>query len=98
MINEPIVFGTPIVMNPLLVIPFYLAPILNVIMTYVAMNTGLVAKPAGIAIPWTTPPIIGGYLATGGHISEAAMQLEGGVQTTSLEEKNAEKKADKKAV
>ena len=75
MINEPIVFGTPIVMNPLLIIPFFLAPIVNVIMTYYAMDLGLVAKPSGIAIPWTTPPIIGGFLATGGHISGSVMQL-----------------------
>lgn len=75
MINEPVVFGTPIVMNPLLVIPFFLAPIANVIMTYFAMDLGLVAKPAGVAIPWTTPPIIGGFLATGGHISGGVMQL-----------------------
>ena len=38
------------------------------------MKLGLVAKPAGIAIPWTTPPLIGGYLATGGKISGAVMQ------------------------
>ncbi|MFP3726978.1 PTS cellobiose transporter subunit IIC [Priestia filamentosa] len=75
MINEPLIFGMPIVMNPLLIIPFFLAPIANVIMTYYAMDWGLVAKPAGIAIPWTTPPLIGGYLATGGHISGAIMQL-----------------------
>nr|WP_263325116.1 PTS cellobiose transporter subunit IIC [Neobacillus sp. Marseille-Q6967] len=75
MINEPIIFGMPIVMNPLLIIPFFLGPMMSVVLTYLAMDFGLVAKPAGIAIPWTTPPIIGGYLATGGHISGAVMQL-----------------------
>ncbi|WP_121611239.1 PTS cellobiose transporter subunit IIC [Mesobacillus foraminis] len=74
MINEPIIFGTPIVMNPLLIVPFFLTPIVLIIVTYFAMSTGLVAKPAGIAIPWTTPPLIGGYLATGGKISGAVMQ------------------------
>lgn len=73
MINEPIVFGTPIVMNPLLIIPFFLAPIANVIINYYGMDLGLVAKPAGISVPWTTPPIIGGYLATGGHVSGAVI-------------------------
>jgi len=73
-VNEPIIYGTPIVMNPLLVIPFFLTPIVLIVVTYLAMSTGIVAKPAGIAIPWTTPPIIGGYLATGGHISGAIMQ------------------------
>lgn len=75
MINEPIIFGMPIVMNPLLIVPFFLGPMVSVVLTYLGMHFGLVAKPAGIAIPWTTPPLIGGYLATGGHISGAVMQL-----------------------
>lgn len=74
-INEPITFGMPIVMNPLMIVPFILAPLTIVITTYIAMSTGLVAKPAGIAVPWTMPPIIGGYLATGGKISGALLQL-----------------------
>jgi PTS system cellobiose-specific IIC component len=75
MINEPVVFGTPIVLNPLLIIPFFLVPIANVILNYFMMDLGLVAKPAGIAIPWTTPPVIAGYLATGGHVSGAVANL-----------------------
>lgn len=74
-INEPIIFGMPIVMNPMLLIPFILTPIMMIIITYIGMSTGLVAKPAGIAVPWTMPPIISGYLATGGKISGAVMQL-----------------------
>ena len=74
MINEPIVFGMPIVMNPLLIIPFFLVPIVNVITTYFAMELGIVAKPSGVVIPWTTPPIIGGFLATN-HFSGSLMQL-----------------------
>ncbi|MFB8736179.1 PTS transporter subunit EIIC [Bacillus sp. SL00103] len=74
-INEPIIFGMPIVMNPMLLIPFILTPIMMIITTYIGMSTGLVAKPAGIAVPWTMPPIISGYLATGGKISGAVMQI-----------------------
>ncbi|WP_239565361.1 PTS cellobiose transporter subunit IIC [Brevibacillus fulvus] len=74
-INEPIIFGMPVVLNPLLIIPFIITPLLTVIATYIGMSTGLVAKPAGIAVPWTMPPIISGYLATGGKISGAVMQL-----------------------
>ncbi|WP_026692367.1 PTS cellobiose transporter subunit IIC [Peribacillus kribbensis] len=74
-INEPITFGMPIVMNPLMIVPFILTPMVMVIVTYIAMRTGLVAKPAGIAVPWTMPPIIGGYLAAGGKISGAVLQL-----------------------
>lgn len=74
-INEPITFGMPIVMNPIMIVPFILTPLVTVVITYLAMQTGLVAKPAGIAVPWTMPPIIGGYLATGGKISGAVLQL-----------------------
>ncbi|MCI1882573.1 MAG: PTS cellobiose transporter subunit IIC [Sporolactobacillus sp.] len=73
-INEPIIFGLPIVMNYRMVIPFIAAPLVNVLTTYVAMSSGLVAKTMGVMVPWTTPPIISGYLATG-HVSGAVMQL-----------------------
>lgn len=68
-INEPIIFGMPIVMNPMLLIPFIITPLVTLVLTYIGMSTGLVAKPAGIAVPWTMPPIFSGYLATGGKIS-----------------------------
>jgi len=74
-INEPITFGMPVVMNPLLIIPFILAPLVLVLVTYFAMASGLVAKPSGVAVPWTTPPLISGYLATGGKISGTVLQL-----------------------
>ena len=73
-INEPIIFGMPIVMNPMLLIPFIITPLVTLVLTYIGMSTGLVAKPAGIAVPWTMPPIFSGYLATGGKISGAVMQ------------------------
>jgi PTS system cellobiose-specific IIC component len=74
-INEPITFGMPIVMNPLLILPFILTPLATVIITYLAMKTGLVVRPSGIAVPWTMPPIIGGYLAAGNKISGAVLQI-----------------------
>ncbi|CAM3247433.1 PTS cellobiose transporter subunit IIC [Sporolactobacillus spathodeae] len=73
-INEPILFGLPIVMNPLMIVPFVLTPIIALTTTYFSMKFGWVALTAGIAVPWTTPPIISGYLATGGHISGAIIQ------------------------
>ncbi|MEG2290950.1 MAG: PTS cellobiose transporter subunit IIC [Clostridium sp.] len=74
-INEPVIFGMPIVMNALLIIPFLLVPLVLVITTYFAMQWGIVAKPVGILVHWATPPIIGGWLATGGKISGALLQL-----------------------
>ena len=74
-INEPILFGLPVVMNPLLIIPFIIAPLVTVVVTYISMKTGLVARPTGIAIPWTTPPFISGYLVTGGKLSGVVIQI-----------------------
>jgi len=74
-INEPVTFGMPIVMNPLLIIPFILAPLVLTLITYLAMSTGLVPRPAGIAVPWTMPVIISGYLASGGKIMGAVLQV-----------------------
>ncbi|MBB6217874.1 PTS system cellobiose-specific IIC component [Anaerosolibacter carboniphilus] len=62
-INEPVTFGSPIVMNPILGIPFILAPIANLIIAYIVTSIGLVGK-AFAAAPWTTPPFIGAGLAT----------------------------------
>ncbi|WP_379141297.1 PTS cellobiose transporter subunit IIC [Paenibacillus sp. sgz500992] len=63
-IGEPIMFGVPVVLNPIMFIPFILAPIAMVITTYFAMVTGLVPKTNGVSVPWTMPPLISGYLAT----------------------------------
>ena len=62
-INEPVMFGLPIVLNPIMFIPFILVPIVLVTVAYVATATGLVPA-ATFMPPWVTPPIIGGFLAT----------------------------------
>ncbi len=72
-INEPITFGLPIVLNPIMMIPFILTPMILCIVCYVSMATGLVPKPNGVLIPWTTPPIIGGFLVSG--IRGALLQI-----------------------
>ncbi|WP_262315740.1 PTS sugar transporter subunit IIC [Lacticaseibacillus parakribbianus] len=63
-INEPTMFGMPIVLNTSLIIPFVIAPMVNAITTYTAMSTGLVPLCTGTVVPWTMPPIISGFLAT----------------------------------
>ncbi|MZY98051.1 PTS transporter subunit EIIC [Enterococcus faecalis] len=62
-INEPVMFGLPIVLNPIMFIPFILVPMVLVTVAYVATATGLVPA-ATFMPPWVTPPIIGGFLAT----------------------------------
>lgn len=68
-INEPIIFGLPIVLNPILLIPFALVPTINIIISYFAMKWGLVPYTNGIQLPWTTPPIISGFLVSGWQAS-----------------------------
>ncbi|WP_449355262.1 PTS cellobiose transporter subunit IIC [Virgibacillus natechei] len=63
-ISEPVVFGAPIVMNPLLFIPFILAPLAVGVITYFSMSLGFVGKPY-VIVPWTTPPPFSGILTTG---------------------------------
>lgn len=62
-INEPLLFGLPIVLNPILFIPFILTPMVNVSVAYFATKIGLVPA-ATVVAPWTTPPIINGFLVT----------------------------------
>lgn len=64
-INEPILFGTPIVLNPFLFIPFIIVPVVAAAGSYLAIASGLVPYYGGITVPWTTPPIISGFI-TGG--------------------------------
>lgn len=63
-INEPAMFGIPVVMNVSLLIPFVLAPVFNAVVTYFAMASGIVPLTTGASIPWTMPPLISGFLAT----------------------------------
>ncbi|MDD7796152.1 PTS cellobiose transporter subunit IIC [Clostridium sp. 'White wine YQ'] len=74
-ISEPIIFGVPIVMNPIMMIPFILSNLSIAILTYVAMALNLVSRPAGIAIPWTIPAPISGFLATNGDWRAIILQL-----------------------
>ena len=64
-INEPIIFGMPIMLNPLMFIPFLIVPTMNIIVSYYAMALGLVNITNGAIIPWTCPVGISGFLATG---------------------------------
>jgi len=62
-INEPIIFGAPLVLNPIMFIPFvFISPILGVL-SYFAIDMGLVGRAFATA-PWTTPAPIGAFMAT----------------------------------
>ncbi len=64
-INEPILFGTPIVMNPIMFVPFVAVPMFAVLIQYFSLATGLVPLYTGVLAPWTTPPIISGWIVGG---------------------------------
>ncbi|WP_238900742.1 PTS sugar transporter subunit IIC [Clostridium sp. YIM B02500] len=64
-INEPVTFGTPIVMNPFMALPFIITPMLSGIILYFAIATGIVPPFGGVMVPWTTPPVISGLLVGG---------------------------------
>ena len=64
-INEPIIFGAPIVLNPTLLPPFIIVPIVNATIAYFAMAAGLVNRVTSTP-PWTLPGPIGAFLATNG--------------------------------
>ncbi|WP_368251329.1 PTS sugar transporter subunit IIC [Enterococcus sp. 2201sp1_2201st1_B8_2201SCRN_220225] len=64
-INEPIVFGAPVVLNPVLMIPYTLCNCLLAIIAYLLMHFNLIGRPVA-TVPWTTPPILMQYLTAGG--------------------------------
>ena len=64
-INEPIFFGIPIVLNPIFMAPYILNALILTTGSYLLMHWHLINKPF-VNVPWTTPPIIGHYLVSGG--------------------------------
>ncbi|KIP67935.1 EAL domain-containing protein [Vibrio sp. MMG022] len=73
-INEPIIFGLPIMFNPLLIVPFLIAPVVGLVIAYVATALGLVAPMTEI-MSWMTPPLMSGYVGTGSTWTGAVLQL-----------------------
>lgn len=63
-INEPVLFGMPLVLNPIYAIPFILTPLVLTITSYAAIASGIVPRTIAM-VHWTMPPIISGFLATG---------------------------------
>ena len=62
-ISEPIIFGVPLMMNPMFFIPFLLTSTVNAIIAYLCMLTGIVAKTFAL-LSWNMPSIFGAYLST----------------------------------
>lgn len=73
-INETMTFGLPIVLNPILAIPFMLAPVVSAAFAYWMTVIGF-AEVICFQVPWTTPVGLMGFLSTGGHIGTAVTQI-----------------------
>ncbi len=73
-INEPMTFGLPIVLNPLLVVPFILTPLITGTFAYFMTRIGF-AGVCVYAMPWTTPPILSALLSTGGSVGAVITQI-----------------------
>lgn len=73
-INEPVTFGVPMALNPIMIIPFVLVPVTIVTINYVVFNIGLVHVPV-VLQPFTVPVGISGFVATGGDIRGSMLQF-----------------------
>lgn len=49
----------------MILIPFMLVPTINIVISYICMSIGLVPLCSGVAIPWTMPVVLSGFLSTG---------------------------------
>ena len=71
-INEPILFGAPIIMNPMMFIPFVCIPMVNAVIAYAATRLGWLAQVVSLT-PWTTPAPIGASWAANWALSPVIM-------------------------
>lgn len=68
-INEPIIFGLPVVLNPIIAIPFILVPMMNLFLSYFATLWEIIPRTTGVNLPWTTPIGFSGWLSTGSPVA-----------------------------
>ncbi|MDR0217513.1 MAG: PTS N,N'-diacetylchitobiose transporter subunit IIC [Enterobacteriaceae bacterium] len=73
-INEPIIFGIPVIMNPVLFIPFVLVQPILAVITIIAYYTGIIPPITNIG-PWTMPTGLGAFFNTNGNISALLLAL-----------------------
>ncbi|MTV36361.1 EAL domain-containing protein [Duganella radicis] len=79
-INELLIFGLPIALNPIFVWPFLLAPLALTLLALAALHAGWLPLH-DLAVPWTTPVLLSGYLISDSWRG-VALQLLGLVIST----------------
>ncbi|WP_236689904.1 EAL domain-containing protein [Photobacterium angustum] len=73
-INELLLFGLPIIFNPILIVPFVCVPLVSFVVVYSAISLGLV-NHVGTIVDWMTPPLLSGYIATQNSIGGVVLQF-----------------------
>ncbi|KLV00331.1 diguanylate phosphodiesterase [Photobacterium aphoticum] len=73
-INEVLLFGLPIIFNPVLIVPFVLVPLVSFVIAYFSMFYGLVS-PVTTIVDWMTPPLLSGYIAMNNSLEGTLLQL-----------------------
>ena len=67
-INEMVIFGLPIVLNPIYMVPFIITPLVGEIFGYLLIAVFKIIPPIAFQVPWTTPGPLAPFLGTGGNI------------------------------
>ncbi|MGL5153019.1 MAG: PTS sugar transporter subunit IIC [Clostridium sp.] len=73
-INEPVIFGFPVVLNPILIVPFIITPMVCATIAWFATKLGMVGAVT-VTAPWTLPGPIGAFLATNGDIRASILNI-----------------------
>ena len=74
-INEMVIFGLPIVLNPIYMIPFILTPLVGEMIGYLSTAVFKIIPPIAFQVPWTTPGPLAPFLGTGGNVLALIMGL-----------------------
>ena len=67
-INETVIFGLPVVLNPIYIVPFIVAPLVNIGIGYTCISILKIMPPVAYNVPWTTPGPLIPFLGTGGNL------------------------------
>lgn len=68
-INEPIIFGTPIMFNVIMIIPFICLPLISIFIAYGLTSIGILPILSGVQLPWSTPCVLLGFLLGGWRVA-----------------------------
>ncbi|WP_067839001.1 PTS cellobiose transporter subunit IIC [Amphibacillus sediminis] len=73
-INEPLIFGVPLIYNPYLALPFFLAPMASASIAYFATSLEII-RPMIAQMPWPSPVGVGAFIGTGGDWKAAVVAI-----------------------